>query len=83
MQVTASDQLKFEPASQTAHVGDIVEWTNPGTVSHTVTFDSAQSLSDPSLQAGGGTWEVKFTQAGTYAYRCTIHSGMTGQIVVS
>jgi plastocyanin len=80
--VTATDLQQFSPATQTAHVGDIVQWTNTGTINHTVTFDSFSSLSDLSLQAGA-TWEVKFTAPGTYPYRCTIHAGMTGTLVVS
>jgi plastocyanin len=80
--VSATDQLKFDPGSVSAHVGDIVKWTNTGTVNHTVTFESNPSLSDVSL-AAGGTWEVKFDAAGTYAYRCTIHAGMTGTVTVS
>lgn len=51
-------------------------------VEHTITFDNEWSLSDPSLQPGG-TWEVKFTTAGTYQYHCSIHPNMVGTIVVS
>ncbi|HEX4755061.1 MAG TPA: hypothetical protein VH661_04830, partial [Candidatus Dormibacteraeota bacterium] len=36
--ISATDQLQFSPSTQTAHVGDIVRWTNTGTVAHTVTF---------------------------------------------
>src|ERR1700730_15704342 len=80
--VVATDQLAFSPASQNEHVGDIIQWTVPGTSSHTVTFDNHSDLSDLSLLPGG-TWEVKFTTAGTYAYTCTVHPGMNGTIVVS
>jgi plastocyanin len=80
--IVATGNLTFDPAMQTAHVGDIVQWTNTGSVEHTVTFDSQSSLSDPSLQPGG-TWEVKFTTAGTYQYHCSIHPNMLGTIVVS
>jgi plastocyanin len=82
VKISATDQLTFDPAMQTAHVGDIIEWSNTASVMHTVTFDSQPSLSDPSL-APGGVWEVKFTTAGTYQYHCTIHSSMVGTIVVS
>ncbi len=82
VQISALDSLKFDPASQTAHVGDIVEWKNTATVTHTVTFDSDPSLSDAAL-AASGTWQVKFTAAGTYQYHCTIHSQMTGSVTVS
>lgn len=30
----------------------------------------------------GGTYVHTFANAGTYNYRCTIHGGMTGQVVV-
>ena len=51
---------------------------------HTVTFDSsnASCLSDLALNPGS-TWEVKFTQAGTYTYHCTVHPGMNGSITIS
>lgn len=79
--VSATDQLQFSPNSLSINTGDIVQWTNTGSVTHTVTFDNASSLSDPSL-AGGATWQVKFTSPGSYAYHCSIHSGMTGTITV-
>lgn len=79
--IAATDQLRFSPSTQTAHVGDIVQWTNAGTVPHTVTFDNQTYLSDPTL-APGATWEIKFTQPGTYPYRCSIHPGMNGTLVV-
>ena len=82
VKISATDALKFDPAQQTAHVGDIVEWDNSGSTGHTVTFDSQPGLSDVSL-GGGGTWQVKFTAAGTYAFHCTIHSGMSGTVNVS
>lgn len=82
VKVDANDKLAFAPASSTAHVGDVIQWTNSGTVPHTVTFDQYSSLSDPTL-APGATWEVKFTQPGTYSYKCTIHPGMNGTITVS
>lgn len=81
--VSATDQLVFVPATQHARVGQVIEWTNTGTVLHTVTFDAYPALSDSALQPGGGTWSVRFTQAGTYPYRCTIHPGMNGMLVVS
>lgn len=82
VKIAATGQLAFDPVMQTAHVGDIVQWSNTGSVEHTITFDSQSALSDPSLQPGG-TWEVKFTTAGTYTYHCSIHPSMVGTIVVS
>jgi plastocyanin len=82
VKISATGQLSFDPAMQAAHVGDIIQWTNTGSVEHTVSFDSQPSLSDPSLQPGG-TWEIKFTTAGTYTYHCDIHPSMVGTVVVS
>jgi plastocyanin len=80
--IAATGALTFDPAMQTAHVGDIVQWSNTGSVEHTVTFDAQPALSDPALEPGAA-WEVKFTTAGTYRYRCSIHPNMVGTIVVS
>ena len=82
VRVSATDQLTFVPATQHARVGQVIQWTNSGTVLHTVTFDPYPSLSDDALQPGA-TWSVRFTKPGTYAYRCTIHPGMNGTLVVS
>lgn len=79
--VSATDQLTFAPMTQHAHVGQVIEWSNVGTVLHTVTFDTYPTLSDASLQPGA-TWSVKFSKSGTYPYRCTIHPGMNGTLVV-
>lgn len=82
VRIAATDQLQFAPSTQALHVGDVIQWTNTGTVAHTVTFDSQPYLSDPTL-APGATWEIRLTQAGTYPYRCTIHPGMNGTLVVT
>ena len=75
----------FVPDSSNVAVGDIVEFKNTGSVPHTVTFQDNNDacLTDNTL-APGATWEVKFTQPGTYNYLCTIHApNMKGVIKVS
>ena len=79
--VSATDSLTFTPATVTVGVGQVLEFKDTGQVAHTVTFDSASCLSDPSL-SGGATWDVTFKQTGTYAFRCTIHPQMTGNVTV-
>ena len=81
--IDANDQNKFVPETENVTVGEIIEWKNVGKVAHNIVFADAdaQSLNDPVL-ASGGVWEVKFTQAGTYNYTCTIHIAMDGTIVV-
>lgn len=72
--------LSFDPETVTIDVGDTVTWTNEDDVAHTVTAD------DDSFDSGalspGNSETVTFATAGTYAYHCTIHSSMTGTVVV-
>jgi len=88
----------FVPASVTIKVGDTVKWTNPGVITHTVTFDPAQAAtaSNVALPAGvapfgsenmeeDATFSHTFTVKGTYKYICKMHEamGMVGTVVVS
>jgi plastocyanin len=79
--VAATADLKFDPGSVSVKTGAVIEWTNTGSVPHNVTFDSYPDLTSQNL-AQGDTWEVQITVPGTYAYHCTIHPGMDGQLTV-
>ena len=78
----ATADLHFSPNSQSVKVGQVIQWTNTGSVPHNVTFDSYSDLTSQTLQQND-TWEVEFTTPGTYAYHCTFHPGMDGTITVS
>ena len=80
--VKESDELKCNPASVSVKAGDVVEWDNTGTVAHNVTFDAYSSITSDTMN-GGDTYQVKFTQPGTYQYHCTFHPGMDGTVTVS
>ena len=82
VQVSATDQLQFSPSSSSVKVGQVIQWTNTGSVLHNITFDEASCLSDSAFQPQAN-WQIKFTQAGTYPYHCTIHPGMNGSLTVS
>ena len=88
----------FVPASVNINVGDTVTWTNPGIITHTVTFDPAQAAtaSNVALPAGvapfgsdnmeeDATFSHTFTVKGTYKYVCKMHEamGMVGTVIVS
>jgi len=88
----------FVPASVTISAGDTVKWTNPGIITHTVTFDPAQAAtpSNVALPAGvapfdsgnmeeEATFSHTFTVKGTYKYVCKMHEamGMVGTVIVS
>jgi plastocyanin len=70
----------FSPATLTITAGDTVTWTNEDPVVHTAT--SATGAFDSGDLAQGESFSLTFTTPGTYAYLCTPHPSMTGQIVV-
>ena len=72
---------KFNPNSATVKVGQVVEWKNADTIAHNVTFDGHDEVSNSNMNACD-TFLVKFTTAGSYAFHCTYHDGMTGTVVV-
>lgn len=80
--VAATSDLKFDPTPVTVKTGQVIQWTDTSSVPHNVTFDNNPELTSQNL-GQGDTWQVEFTVAGTYAYHCTIHPGMDGQITVS
>jgi amicyanin len=70
----------YSPATVTITAGDTVTWTNEDAVVHTAT--STTGAFDTGDLAQGESYSVTFTTSGTYAYLCTPHPSMTGQIVV-
>ncbi|WP_024509991.1 plastocyanin/azurin family copper-binding protein [Bradyrhizobium sp. ARR65] len=88
----------FVPTTVNISVGDTVKWTNPGVITHSVTFDPAQAdtASNVVLPVGvapfdsgnmeeSATFSHTFTVKGTYKYVCKFHEamGMVGTVVVS
>jgi plastocyanin len=59
--------------------GTTVTWTwTSGATQHNVTFSDAASGD----KSGGATYSRQFNTAGTFAYHCTLHPGMTGSVLV-
>lgn len=74
----------FAPASSPIAPGSAVTWTWRGSNQHNVTFEDRQG-SSPTQNSG--THSRTFSSAGTFRYRCTIHStdfnmGMIGSVTV-
>lgn len=70
----------FSPATITVNKGDTVTWVNNDPMTHRVAADDGSfDLGD---QANGASVSHTFTQAGTYAYHCTIHPFMKGTVIV-
>jgi plastocyanin/uncharacterized membrane protein len=95
--VEMTDDDTFKPDKITIKVGATVHWQNVSKDTHTVTDDVKMALdsNEVSMPAGaapfnsgdikpGGSFEQRFTLAGTYKYICRPHEAMDmkGQIVV-
>jgi plastocyanin len=78
VRVTIND-LAFSPAEVRAKVGDTIEWVNGDFVDHTAT--AKNGAWDVAIAAGKSA-QLPLTTAGTFAYFCKIHPGMTGTINV-
>src|SRR5919201_2215920 len=77
--------IQFSPKTVTVKKGATVEWTNDDSVNHDVTKQAGpgpQFSSGSGNLASGDTYKVTFNTAGTIKYRCTVHPGMSGTIVV-
>ncbi len=72
--------MAFSPATLSVTAGTTVTWTNNDAMAHTVTTDNTGF--DSGNIAPGATYTHKFTTAGTVAYHCTIHPGMTASVSV-
>ncbi len=75
--VTIAD-LAFAPGTVTITEGDSVTWTNQDPVGHTATGSDF----DTGPIGTGQSSTITFATAGTFAYVCTIHPQMQGQVVV-
>ncbi len=74
------DDFEYSPDTVTATVGTTITWTNDQDVVHTVTADDGSF--DSGDMATGATFDEAFDAVGTFAYHCSIHSNMTGTIIV-
>jgi plastocyanin len=77
-EVVAKD-TRFNPAAVEVPAGTTVTWKfQDGSVPHDVKGDGFESKTQSS-----GSYQHRFDAPGTYAYRCTLHSGMKGRVVVT
>lgn len=67
----------FRAATVTINKGNTVTWRWVGDNPHNVKFKGFSSR----VQTNG-TYKHTFRKRGTFRYLCTIHSGMTGKVIV-
>jgi plastocyanin len=72
--------LRFEPATLTVRVGDVIEWKNADIFPHTATDNSGGF--DSGNIAAGKTWKLTLRAKSIHAYHCVFHPNMTGQLIV-
>ncbi len=73
---------KFDPETLTVPAGTTVTWTNHDEVPHSVMSSDKRFTSSGGLDTGE-SYSYTFTEAGTYAYYCSLHPFMTGKVVVT
>lgn len=71
----------FRPRVITIARGTRVRWVNVGDTAHTTT--STRGIWDSGLLAPGESFSRVFRRSGTFRYVCTVHSSMTGKVVVT
>lgn len=70
----------YAPDDLTVATGTTVTWTNNDSIAHTSTSDGSGWNSG--VIPPGGQFSSTFQTPGTFSYRCTIHPGMVGTVVV-
>jgi plastocyanin len=77
-EVVAKDN-RFDPVAVEVPAGATVTWSfQDGSVPHNVKGDGFESET-----VSSGTFRHRFDTPGTYDYRCTLHAGMDGRVVVT
>jgi plastocyanin len=71
--------MQFQPATLTVRKGDRIVWRNQDMVLHTAT---AAGAFDTGVIPAGGSATRKLDKAGHFAYICTLHPAMKGEVVV-
>jgi plastocyanin len=72
--------MKFVPANLEVKVGDTVVWKNEDIVSHTAT-SNRKSFDSGEIKAGM-SWKHIAGKKGSYAYICTYHPTMKGELTI-
>ncbi len=73
--------FSFRPRRIEVDRGTRVRWVNRGSAPHTTT--STSGLWDSGSMSTGDRFNRVFRKAGTYRFRCSIHPGMKGRVVVT
>jgi len=79
--VAATTTNTFSPSCVVVRAGGTVNWVI-GSVTHNVQFQGTKPAGGDIGNRENATESRTFPAAGSYPYVCTLHSGMTGRVVV-
>jgi plastocyanin len=74
------DNFSFAPVATTVPVGTAVTWTNKDDVPHNI-VSTTRAFKSPVLDTDE-RFSHTFEKPGTFAYYCSLHPKMTGQVIV-
>lgn len=77
--------FQFQPSPIQVTAGSTVTWTNGDEILHTVTSGTPGATDgrfDGPMSGSGAGFAVTFSEPGTYAYFCTRHESMRGEVHV-
>jgi plastocyanin len=81
--VNLPPSYKFVPADVSVAAGTTVTWTNNDNFTHSVEFTDGGLPTQPMQMNPGQAVTFKFSNAGTFHYRCSFHpQNMKGSVVV-
>lgn len=72
--------LNFTPATMSIAPNTSITWSNKDAVAHTVT--STTGAFESGNIPAGGSYTRTFSATGTFPYKCSYHTTMTGTVVV-
>jgi plastocyanin len=72
----------FSPSPDTVFVGQTVSWRNSDSITHTATPDASGFTATGNIAAGAVSAPQTVNTPGTFPYHCSIHTTMTGTLVV-
>ena len=76
----------FQPSPLEITAGTTVTWTNEDDILHTATSgapDATTDVFDGRMDGRGTSFSFTFGEPGTYAYFCSRHESMRGEVTVT
>lgn len=74
--------FSFDPSSIIISSGTTVTWTNNDSAAHNVTKTAGPVSFSSNNMSQNDKYSFKFTNVGTYEYKCDFHTSMTGKVTV-